>query len=75
MLGLPDVCHAFVVFQRSRKRDRSRVTDFVGGETARIANEHKRERLQGIVFQERMRAKKEGRKRILVMERKGGGER
>ena len=43
MLGLPDRFHAFVVFQRFRQRCRSRVTDVVVAESARIANEHKRE--------------------------------
>ena len=37
MLGLPDHSHAFVVFQRVRQRCRSRVTDAVAMETARIA--------------------------------------
>ena len=41
MRGLPDVCHAFVVFHRFRQRGRSRVTDVVADDTARI-NEHKK---------------------------------
>ena len=40
MLGLRDRFHAFVVLHRFRQRGRSRVTDAVAGETARIANEH-----------------------------------
>lgn len=37
MLGLLDLYHAFVVLHRFRKRCRSRVTDSVVAETARIA--------------------------------------
>ena len=40
LLGLLDRFHAFVVLQRFRQRCRSRVTDAVALETARIANEH-----------------------------------
>ena len=40
MLGLLDRFHAFVVLQRFRQRCRSRGTDVVLAETARIANEH-----------------------------------
>ena len=49
MLGLLDMFHAFVVLQRFRYRCRSRVTDVVGAETARIAiNTEKK--VQGIVL-------------------------
>ena len=37
MLGLLDLFHAFVVLHRVRQRGRSRVTDVVLAETARIA--------------------------------------
>ena len=56
MLGLLNVCHAFVVFHRFRQRCRSRVTDVVFVETARIANEHTQTEVKGSVRQkERMR--------------------
>ena len=41
MLGLPDDFHAFVLFQRFRQRCRSRVTDVVEHETARMQQTHK----------------------------------
>ena len=48
MLGLLDQFHAFVVFQRFRNRGRSRGTDVVVPETARIAMNTNR-KVQGIV--------------------------
>ena len=72
MLGLLDLFHAFVVFQRFRNRCRSRVTGVVVREPARIANEHTKRKVQGIVLdQKRGCAQKErgkGKKRIAVME-------
>ena len=53
MLGLPDRFHAFVVLQRFRQRGRSRVTDVVAVETARIANETQKERVQGMVLDQK----------------------
>ena len=50
MLGLLDLLHGAVVLHRFRQRCRSRVTDVVVVETARIANEHQKERCQGIVL-------------------------
>ena len=71
MLGLLDEFHAFVVLQRFRQRCRSRVTDVVLEETARIAMNTNR-KVQGIVLdqKERMCAgeRGKGRKRIVVME-------
>ena len=53
MLGLLDRFHAFVVLQRFRQRGRSRDTDAVSVETARIANETQTERLQGAVLEQK----------------------
>ena len=54
MLGLLDVCHAFVVLQRFPYRCRSRGTDVVAAETARIAMNANR-KMQRIAL-DRMRA-------------------
>lgn len=54
MLGLQDVCHAFVALQHFRQRCRSRVTDVVVAETARIAMNTKK-KVQGIVLDQRER--------------------
>lgn len=52
MLGLPDVCHAFVLFQRSRQRCRSRGTDVVAVETTRVAMNTNR-KIQGLVLDQK----------------------
>ena len=76
MLGLPDQFHAFVVLHRFRQRCRSRVTDVVVAETARIAINTKRQ-VQGIVLdqKERMcatREERKGKKKNSGDGRKGG---
>ena len=53
MRGLPDLFHAFVVLHRFRQRDRSWVTDVVFAETARIANETHKRKVQGIVLDQK----------------------
>ena len=73
MLGLHDRVHAFVVFQRFRNLCRSKVTDGVAVETARIAmNTHKKKGSRDSVRpEERMcahRREGKGRKRIVVLE-------
>ena len=50
MLGLLDLLHGAVVLHRFRQRCRSRVTDAVAVETARIANEPQIRKVHGIVL-------------------------
>ena len=50
MLGLPDVCYAFVVLHRVRQRCRARVTDVIAPKTARVAMYTQKESYKGIVF-------------------------
>ena len=72
MLGLLDLFHAFVVFQRFRQRCRSRVTDGVVAETARIAVNTQR-KVQGIVLDQKRRcAHGKGRIKNSGDGRKGG---
>ena len=52
MRGLLDRFNAFVLFQRSRNRSRSRVTDAVAAETARIAM-NTNNKVQGIVLDQK----------------------
>ena len=73
MLGLPDRFHAFVVFQRFRQRCRSRVTDGVVAETARIAVNAQR-KVQGIVLDQKRRCA-HGKGRIKNSDGRKGGER
>ena len=76
MLGLLDRFHGTVVLHRFRQRGRSRVTDVVAVDTARIANETQKERCQGIVLdqKERMCAgeRGKGKKKNSGDGRKGG---
>ena len=82
MLGLLDHFHAFVVLQRFRQRCRSRGTDVVAAETARIANEHTKRKVQGIVLDQKERmcaSRREGKKKewwrwkeMVVMEGREG---
>ena len=59
MLGLPDRFHAFVVLQRFRQRCRSRGTDFVVAETARIAMNTQKEGSRDSVRPKREDVRKE----------------
>ena len=70
MLGLLNVCHAFVVFHRFRQRCRSRVTDGVAVVTARIY-EHTKRKVQGIVLDQKRGCAQRGRERE---EKKNGGD-
>ena len=68
MLGLLDLFHAFVVLQRIRNRCRSRVTDVVAAETARIAmNTQKKGSRDSVRPKERMCAKREGKRRKRIV--------
>ena len=55
MLSLPDIFHAFVVLHRFRHRGRSRVTDVVVAETARIAMNTQIEKFKEIALDQKER--------------------